>query len=310
MIVCLNLNKSHLGKFELEILSDQKLKRITLNNNFSRRKKIVINGLWADNSSGGCTGEITFNRNPKYEISTENHETNLFIELISKEKFSIGIAVFEIFKNNYDIDLSKIQCLIKNLSLKEEFNFIQHKLEKNKKYIIVPFTHKYNQRGQYEINIFSDVILEINEIQYKTHCQLLEFEWLKIDEKVSKRIALVLDGKFENRQIFNCYFSLKLNLMTEKSVYIACRHNHKFHAYFLILKIKNNNEYDIIFEIENCLSDGISYKYIQCNISLNPSNSKLGYLFLLLSNDQIQDKLKLEIESDEKINEIFPNYIF
>lgn len=258
MIICLSLIKTQFGKFELEILSDQKIKRITSNINFNNiRKTIELKGFWGENTSGGSPNEISFNRNPKYLLTTDLLNINAFIEISSKEKYSIGIKIVEVLKDTFEIDLGKNKDSLNSFVFREEYNFLQIQLEMNKKYILIPFTYNSNQKGQFEIKIWSKDVFEINEIANKKYSSFFEFKWLIINENVAKKLAELFRNS-SNKITFKSFYSIRLNFIAEGSVSFSCKQNLRFNANMIIFKINNKKEYEVISERENCLYNGIS----------------------------------------------------
>jgi hypothetical protein len=144
MLVCVNFDKNeatNYNKFELDIHSDHKLDFVKPNNLFNLKKKTFeIYGKWDNFNSGGGIDEITFFKNPYYELIV-NKPTDSYIEVITQHGYLVSLLIFESFEK----EISPANVLNNSqgenkISYSEELFYVRSKFETGKRYFIVPFT--------------------------------------------------------------------------------------------------------------------------------------------------------------------------
>jgi hypothetical protein len=141
MVVCVNFNKDKnlYNKFELDIHSEYKLESVKANNFFKLKKKTFeIYGKWDAFNSGGGVSDITFFKNPQYELIISK-STDSYIELKTQHGYQVALLIIDL-EGSFDI----ITLLNKNFSsteYSEELFYYRYRLEAGKKYIMIPFTN-------------------------------------------------------------------------------------------------------------------------------------------------------------------------
>ncbi len=117
------------------------------NNNFN------IYSKWDKLSSGGSLNDITFFKNPKFELSIIK-QTQAYIKLVSNEYFYISFLLFETEINSELNDYTEIENEIIESSFSHidcASNYMQEvylkkvNFKTNKKYVLIPYTKMANQ---------------------------------------------------------------------------------------------------------------------------------------------------------------------
>jgi hypothetical protein len=130
------------------------LKNISTSNSLLHKKNnFNIYSKWDKYSSGGNIHDITFFKNPKYELNIMK-PTEAYIELVSNDNFYITFMLFECDIKAELNDYSEIENELLESSLSQinlVGNYMQEvylrkvNFKNNKKYVLVPYTKMGNQ---------------------------------------------------------------------------------------------------------------------------------------------------------------------
>ncbi len=154
IIVCANLNKNQFSKFELEVHSTHRLTNITPNNSLMHKKNnFNIYSKWDKFNSGGALNEISFFRNPQYELNTIK-QTDAYIELTSHDNYYISFILVELDNKIELKDLNELEnsvlesslsSIYRNCHFMQEVHSRKLQLKNNTRYFLIPFTKMANQ---------------------------------------------------------------------------------------------------------------------------------------------------------------------
>jgi hypothetical protein len=159
LVVCLNLNKTYYCRFELEINSDQKLKKVVQNSGNNQKKlKYELKGKWTEATSGGPPEDFCFMKNPKYSFTTRSQLNSIKIEISIAEKYLVGIIMEEAGSIKNENKLKRV------FSLKEQTNCVQANITSNLTYVLIPFTGKPKQLTAFTITIHADEDINLKEL--------------------------------------------------------------------------------------------------------------------------------------------------
>jgi len=252
--------QTHYGKFELEINSDQMLKKMYSNEEFKKSKNNYdINGTWNESSSGGSPKHMSFIKNPIYLISSVSKKNRIIFELISKDNFYTGLALIEIKRDMIDQDLNKL-LMNKNIVIEEKENFLDLEFDGEKLYYLIPFTDKPFLMGRFEIKFFSDEGIEIKEYVLKNQYSYYENELKLFDENSLKNISSLFSNKILKKANFNTYTLLNFNLNTSQQISLILKKKTRSPAKMSIIQIKEKRQYEILSEKEEDQSNEIKLK--------------------------------------------------
>jgi len=141
LIICLNAEKGYTGSFKLTLFSDNRIEDIVDSSNMIKLSyPFNIKGCWTKENSGGCMSELTFYKNPSYEI-TAYSDCFVFIELSSGEPHPLCVSFFESDgKGVTQLDAEVLTKVITNKYLTQEMAFLRVALKKDSTYLLVPST--------------------------------------------------------------------------------------------------------------------------------------------------------------------------
>lgn len=163
LVLCLNLHQDWIGNFELEIVSDVKLKTIRDTNKgvlkMNNEQRMV--GEFAS-GSGGHFSSPSFLFNPAYIVTLENFKDKacekIFIELIlSDSEHPASLYLFSTTKTSLlELTNDEIQSAEFNPAFLYETNSLFKRLKPGQ-YLVVPSTlHQIEFPSSFELKFFSD----------------------------------------------------------------------------------------------------------------------------------------------------------
>jgi len=162
LVICLNAEKGYTGTFKLTLLSDNLIDNLSDSSNIIKLGyPYNVKGSWAKENSGGCMSEMTFYKNPSYEI-TAYSDCLLFIELSSPEPHPLCISFFESDgKGITQLDAEVLNKVITNKYLTQEMTFLRTTLRKNSTYLLIPSTRYSTQHGKFELKMESTEKIDV-----------------------------------------------------------------------------------------------------------------------------------------------------
>lgn len=146
LVLCSNYEKGYIGSYKLTIFTQNKIPHIQDSADLMRLTySLSARGGWSKSNAGGCTSDVTFYKNPTYEL-TAIEDCEVYIELSSQETHSLCISMVESRgKRLTEFDLEMLSEITTNTLATSELSFLRVHVQKDKKYLLIPSTTKPNQ---------------------------------------------------------------------------------------------------------------------------------------------------------------------
>lgn len=172
LLLCLNYEKGYEGSYQLEIGSTSAFEIKENSNLLELKGKKTLKGKWNEQNYGGCSSEISFYKNPIYELSfnnilndndkkktkeSQNIQCHIAIEC-SNQSYPLGLYLFECHnEEKYIEDMTMINIIETTDVFLKEVNTISVNVQYDKKYIILACTHKSGQKGEFLLTVYSNL---------------------------------------------------------------------------------------------------------------------------------------------------------
>jgi len=143
LVLCLNYEKGYTGQFKLTVNSDEPIETIK---DASDMMKLAfthkMKGFWAKENAGGCMSELTFYKNPSYEI-VPSEDCEIYVELTCMEPHPLCISIFESDgKGITEFDANVLNNVVTNAYLTQDMAFLRADFERGKTYLLIPSTFR------------------------------------------------------------------------------------------------------------------------------------------------------------------------